>query len=365
MTTTPFSVGIIGASADRGWAKISHVPAVQRLPGLELGAVVAGSQQKSDAAAQAFGAKAAYATAQELFQDPRIAIVSIAVKVPDHRDLVLGALAARKHIYCEWPLGRDLAETVELAEAARSAGVHVAIGLQTRSNPAARRARALIASGAIGRILSARVLSTTVAFGPQVEDAMAFGEDPANGVTLVTVQGAHTLDFAISVLGPFDGVNALATTQFPEIEVGEQAVRQPRRTPDHLLTQSRFAEGAALSIEVAGGLPPEAVTFRLEVTGATGALALHGGAIRGFQSGRLSLSLNGKPEHVEEGELASLPDTAVNVAGMYAGLRDDITSGNFTVPDFQHAVLLARLIASVAASAQTGTRQSADDWPTS
>ena len=36
---TPLKVGIIGASAERGWAKISHVPAVQGLEGLELAAV--------------------------------------------------------------------------------------------------------------------------------------------------------------------------------------------------------------------------------------------------------------------------------------------------------------------------------------
>ena len=53
-------VGIIGASADRGWAKISHVPAVQGIAGLELVAVASGSQAKADAAVEAFGAKAGY-----------------------------------------------------------------------------------------------------------------------------------------------------------------------------------------------------------------------------------------------------------------------------------------------------------------
>src|ERR1700733_2194687 len=113
-------VGIIGASEDRGWAKLSHVPAVRQLADLELVAVASGSQAKADAAAKAFGAKASYADGKDLVGDPNVDIVVIAVKVPDHRELVLAALAACKHIYCEWPLGRDLAETKELTAAAQA-----------------------------------------------------------------------------------------------------------------------------------------------------------------------------------------------------------------------------------------------------
>ena len=114
-------VGIIGASAERGWAKLAHVPAIQQLAGLEVAAVASGSQAKADAAAKAFGAKSGYADGKDLIHDPTVDIVTIAVKVPDHRELVLAALGAGKHIYCEWPLGRNLAETEELARAAQFA----------------------------------------------------------------------------------------------------------------------------------------------------------------------------------------------------------------------------------------------------
>lgn len=61
-------VGIIGASADRGWAREPHVPAVQLLAGVELTAVAISSQETADAAATAFGAKKAYGKATDLFQ---------------------------------------------------------------------------------------------------------------------------------------------------------------------------------------------------------------------------------------------------------------------------------------------------------
>lgn len=355
-------VGIIGASAERGWAKGSHVPAVQGLDGLELAAVATNDQKSADAAAKAFGVTG-YADAKEMFKDPAIDIVAVAVNVPAHRELVLDALAAGKHLYCEWPLGRNLAEAEELAAAARAAGAHAAIGLQTRRNPAARQARDLLAAGAIGRALSARILSTTMAFGPEVEPAMAFAEKVENGTTLVTIQGGHTIDLAIAVMGEIGEATALATTQYPKVTVGDGAMPQARPTPDHILLQARLAAGPAFSIEVAGGRPPETTPFRFEVVGENGTLVLDGGAARGFQSGRMRLLLNGELQKVDEGEAADMPDMAANVAGIYAALRDDILNGTSTAPDFDHAVRLTRLLDAIMASSRTGTRASAADWP--
>ncbi len=171
-------VGIVGASAERGWAKDAHVPAVQSLQGLELVAVAAGDEQKSNAAARAFGATKGYASAFDMIRDPAIGIVTVAVKVPDHRELVLAAVSEAKHVYCEWPLGRNLAETEELANSATSK-VSTAIGLQMRSSAAVVQARQLLEKGKIGKPLTASIVSNTAAFGPSVEPAMLFAEDRA------------------------------------------------------------------------------------------------------------------------------------------------------------------------------------------
>ncbi len=279
----------------------------------------------------------------------------------------MAAIAAGKHVYCEWPLGRNLEEAEELA-AARKSGLHVAIGLQTRLNPAARRARALLASGAVGRVLSARLYSGTVAFGPKMGAADAYLDDARNGATLLSIHGGHALDLAVALLGGFEEVRALTTTQYPEVTVSDEGStqRKTRTIPDHLLVQARLAAGGgALSVEVAGGRPPGATRFRLEVVGDQGVLALDGGELRGFQSGRLRLSLNGESQLVDEGETGPpMPDTAANVAGVYAALRDDIAHGTTSVVGFEHAVRLTRLMDAVTASGQTGTGEPAADWPT-
>ena len=355
-------VGIIGATG--GWAKDSHVPAVQMLAGLELAAVAANSQASADQAAEALGVPAAYGSGADLIRDPDVDVVTVAVRVPDHRELVLAALAAGKHVYCEWPLGRDVAEAQEMAAAAKAAGVHAAIGLQTRANPAARLAGELIASGRLGRVLSARAYSTTAGFGPVVPEPFAYLEVPENGANLVTIQGAHTLDLAVALLGPCADAIALATAQYPRIAVGKDKVPQDRTTADHILVQAKLEAGVPLSVEVAGGRPPGDTPFRLEVTGEKGSLVLDGGAARGFQSGRLRLRVDGQTQPVDEGEVGPMPDGAANVAGVYAGLRDDIARGTHTVPDFDHAVRLTRLIQDLLSSSRDGTRRPAAGWPT-
>lgn len=354
-------VGLIGANPDGGWARESHVPALRVLPDLEFAAVAGRTQAAADAAARAFGVDKAYGHAADLFQDPDIDVVTIAVTLPAHRELLLAALAAGKHVYCEYPLGLDVEESRELAQAAQKAGVHAAIGLQSRANPAVRRARALLDAGAIGRPLTAHILSTTAGFGPNTGTAVAYTEDPANGVTVVTIQAAHTLDLAVALLGGVTDFTALATTQYPDIRIGD-GEPQRRRTYDHLLVQARLSSGVALSVEVAGGRPAP-TPFRFEIIGEAGVLALEGGAPRGFQSGRLRLLVDGEVLPVDEGALASLSDAALNVAATYADLRDDIASGTSSAVGFPHAVRLAQFIEDATVSSQTGVRKKDGDWP--
>ncbi len=104
-------VGVIGANPDGGWARESHIPALQALPGLELAAVAGKTRQSADAAARSFGISKAYGDAAELFRDPDIDLVTIAVTLPAHRELLLAALQAGKHVYCEYPLGLDVQES--------------------------------------------------------------------------------------------------------------------------------------------------------------------------------------------------------------------------------------------------------------
>jgi len=125
---------------------------------------------------------------------------------------------------------------------------------------------------------------------------------------------------------------------------------------------ARLAGDVPVTIEVVGGRPADATPFRFEITGENGVLALESGAPRGVQSGVLWLLLDGKEQHLEA-PLVKEPETAVNVTGIYAALRDDVLNGTWTVPDFDHAVCMTRLLDDALAASNSGTRKAAFGWP--
>ena len=109
-TQKEIRVGIVGANARSSWAKVSHVPAIKSLPGLKLAAVATRNEQSAREAAEAFGVDRWFSDPFAMIRDERIDVVTIAVKVPAHRELVLAALDAGKAVYCEPPLGCKVAE---------------------------------------------------------------------------------------------------------------------------------------------------------------------------------------------------------------------------------------------------------------
>ena len=357
----PLRVGIIGANARGGWAAESHVPATQELDGLELAAVATNRQETAEEAAHKFGVVKAYAGGNALIADPEIDVVTVATRVPDHRELVMAAIAAGKHVYCEWPLGPGSAAAEEMARAAEAAGIHHAIGLQLRGSPAVREARELLRSGAIGRVLSLSAYSSCGGFGPDVAAPYVYLEDPASFANLVTIQGAHTLDLLWALFGAPAGVSALLSRQFPEIRAGDKKEPRRRETFDHVLAQGHFADDAPFTTEVAGGRKGE-TPFVLHIRGEAGELMLDGGAPRGLQSNRIGLRRDGERVRVDEGELAGLPDTAANVGGVYAALRDDIRQGGRRAAGFDHAVRLSQFVEALFASSADGRRREAGDW---
>jgi len=201
-------VGVIGADTKSSWAKVSHIPAITGLPALKLAPVATRNEESAREAAEAFGAERWFSDPFAMIRDERIDIVTVAVKVPAHRELVLAALAAGKAVYCEAPLGHNTTEAEEMARAARSR--HTAIGLQGRLNPNLRRARELISSGKIGRPLSARVVAKTMGFGPEMASSIDYLNKASSGANMLTITAGHTHDAVEALLGPIVEVDARA-----------------------------------------------------------------------------------------------------------------------------------------------------------
>jgi len=371
MTHKVISVGIVGASANGSWAKVSHVPAINGLPGLKLAAVATTNKQSARQAAEAFGANHWYSDPFAMISDDLIDVITISVKVPAHRELVLAALAAGKAVYCEAPLGRSVAEAEEMASAVGS--LHTAIGLQGRLNPAVRRAVELVSSGKIGVPHNARIVSTTSGFGPEMPSSHDYFNKKCSGANLLTITAGHTLDVVEAVLGSIIEVEARMETRWPFVKLTDTGEESLRDTADHVDVLGKTRSGTVFTADIAGGVATEDVGFIFEIRGSEGWLSLTSDHPFGFQAGDLRLTSN-VPFLIPDEPAVSggFMGAAINVGEAYAHLAHDIYACTYNTPGFEHALHNARLIEAVERAAERRERQqvfgnaeSSDAWAAS
>ncbi|WP_380281667.1 Gfo/Idh/MocA family protein [Kitasatospora purpeofusca] len=368
MAIAPIRVGIIGANPERGWAARAHVPALRALPEYVLTAVGTSRERSAGEAARRFGAAHAFTDPRRLAGHPEVDLVVITVKVPAHAELVGAALAAGKHVYCEWPLARTTEEAAALVAAAGAARVRHVIGLQARYAPAVAQARELIAAGRLGRITAVTVYAARgKAAGGRIPGWAVYTLDRANGAGLLEVAGGHTLDAVAHVLraelAELVDVSATLAVQHPTATVAETGERVDVTSPDHLLLHGRFANGALLSAHIHDGKAGHGHT-RIEISGTEGDLTLLSAGPAGpagVQIGELLLLSTAAgasgPQELPIAARHRLPDPgaeARNVAGLYARLAEDLREGTRTTPDFTDGLRLHRLLDTVRASAADG-----------
>jgi myo-inositol 2-dehydrogenase / D-chiro-inositol 1-dehydrogenase len=90
-------------------------------------------------------------SSEEILADPRIDAVLICSSTDTHAGLIAAAARAGKHIFCEKPIARTLAEIDCALEAAEKAGVKLQIGFNRRFDANFVRVRRAVAAGEIGR----------------------------------------------------------------------------------------------------------------------------------------------------------------------------------------------------------------------
>ncbi|MGW7260185.1 Gfo/Idh/MocA family protein [Streptomyces sp. NPDC054834] len=357
----PIGVGIIGLGAHGSWAERSHLPALRAVPGYELRALSASSQQSAKRSGQLHGVSRTFGTAAELAACDEVELVVVAVKVPHHRELVRTALRAGKSVLCEWPLGNGLAEAEDMAREAHSRAVPTVVGLQARSHPALAYARHLVGDGYVGEVLSTTVVGSGGAWGATVGPRDHYVLDAANGATLLTIPFSHTLDGLASVLGEPEELRIQLASRRTSALDTESGQPVPMTAADQVTASGRLPGGAVATFHYRGGMC-RGTNFRWEINGTEGDLVLtaptghlqlspvtlEGG--RGTSTGLAPLTV---PEsYVRVPALDHRADApAYAVAHAYQQFLDDLRQSTSTVPDFAHGAARHRSIESAITTA--------------
>ncbi|WP_165354458.1 Gfo/Idh/MocA family protein [Nocardioides glacieisoli] len=139
-------VGLVGA----GYIAQSHARAYAADPRAELAYVVEPVKDKAEAMASAYGARVLPDPGTLLASD--VEVVSICTPSPTHADLAVAALSAGKHVLCEKPVARTLADGERIVEAGRRGRGLLMIGHVSRFEPDHQAAAAAVRAGRIGEV---------------------------------------------------------------------------------------------------------------------------------------------------------------------------------------------------------------------
>lgn len=145
-------VGICGCGSI---AQLRHAPEFAANGGVNLVGYYDLVPQRARELAARHGGEV-HATAEALLTDPGVDAVSICTANVDHFRHTALALEHGKHVLCEKPMAVTVEEAEAMVGAARRAGKKLMIAENHRLAPAHLKAKEIIASGAIGRILSFR-----------------------------------------------------------------------------------------------------------------------------------------------------------------------------------------------------------------
>jgi predicted dehydrogenase len=148
MTAKRIGVGVIGT----GFGTRVLAPAFAAAPGAELRAVCSQNPERARAAAKQLGVGFATDDYRALAARPDVDLVCIATPPAQHHAMVMAALDAAKHVFCEKPFALDLAQAREMLAAARARGVLHFLDFEFRTYPARRELARRIRAGELGRI---------------------------------------------------------------------------------------------------------------------------------------------------------------------------------------------------------------------
>ena len=143
--------GIIGCG---DVCEVKSAPAMYKLPGSKVVAVMRRNAEKAADFARRHGVPKYYDNAAGLIADPEVNAVYIATPPDAHLSNALQVAAAGLPAYVEKPMARTYAECMEMNAAFEQAGLPLFVAYYRRYLPNFVKIKSLLEDGAIGEVLS-------------------------------------------------------------------------------------------------------------------------------------------------------------------------------------------------------------------
>lgn len=180
-------------------------------------------------------------------------VIDICTPTHLHHPMILQAAAKGKHILCEKPLTRTVAQAEEALAACRAAGVKLLVAHVVRFFPEYAQARAIVERGEIGRVGVVRL--KRVSFQPKLQSDNWFLDAEKSGGMILDLM-IHDFDYARWVAGEVESVFAKSARS-----------TRPDAPGDYALAILRHTSGALSHVEGGWAYPPPMFRTSLEIAG--------------------------------------------------------------------------------------------------
>ena len=325
-----------------GWWGTTLVDAVANSDQMKMVAAFTRSNSDKDKAFTTERGLKLVNTYEALLNDPEIDAIILATQPKGHRDQVVGAAKAGKHVFCEKPFMMNRAEAVEAVKACEDAGVTLGLGYNRRFHPSWLDLKRRIKDGELGTILH---MECTMS-GPNglslSTDAWRYSpeEAPCGGLFPM---GVHAVDGFIDLVGEIDHVYA------------QSFRRAAPHNDDTTSVLFRMKDGMSAYL---GTMMATAGTFRMQVYGSKAVATLGGNVhVAGQSSHQRRAGLFGSYliQPVKgDAEAIDVPEFDVNKAELLAFAAAAAGGAPYPISDAEmvHAVAATDAIIASARSGQ-------------
>ena len=139
-------IGVVGLGSMGGLHSLQWM----QMPNVELVGVADIRPDHAAEMAKKRGGCKSFGSLLEMLDGVELDAVDICVPTPWHKELTLQAAAAGKHVCCEKPMARSLADCQAMIDACENAGVRLFIAHVLRFFYEFKKGKELVASGAVG-----------------------------------------------------------------------------------------------------------------------------------------------------------------------------------------------------------------------
>lgn len=248
---------IVGCGQMGRW----HLEAYQRNADVEVVAAADSSAAAAERFAAATGVRV-YGSHAQMLAAERVDAISVCTVPTSHREIVLDALEAGVHVLCEKPLATSLRDAREMAAAAERMRLHLLPAFKFRFFDEVREAKALIERGALGPVVSARLM-----FAADLDMSGKWFADPElAGGGIVMDNGSHAFDLIEFLLGPIASV------------AGTAGRYRPLKVEDSALLTCGLRDGATVTVHMTWSVAVAPAAY-LEIYGREGTALLDAGGL--------------------------------------------------------------------------------------